>query len=53
LARKLLDNPRRLWRRLTPLEQKGIAQSLLRVAIVDNQHVIEWYWYRPFTPLFE
>jgi len=42
----------RLWALLTPLEQKELAQSLLRVAIVDEQRVISWHWYRPFAPLF-
>jgi hypothetical protein len=52
LAWDLLSDMSRLWARLTPLEQKELAQSLLRVAIVDEQRVISWHWYRPFSPLF-
>lgn len=53
LARELLGDPARLWQLLTPLEQKGIAQSLLRVALLDNQTIIDWKCYRPFAPLFQ
>jgi DNA invertase Pin-like site-specific DNA recombinase len=52
LAWDLLSDMSRLWALLTPLEQKELAQSLLRVAIVDEQRVISWHWYRPFAPLF-
>jgi hypothetical protein len=41
-----------LWRLLTPLEQKAVAQSLLKVARVDDGHIVEWHWYPPFHSLF-
>lgn len=53
LARQLLGDMDRLWRQLVPLEQKSLAQALLRVAMIDNQHVVAWHWYRPFAPLFQ
>jgi DNA invertase Pin-like site-specific DNA recombinase len=52
LARKLLGDPARLWSQLTPLERKGLTQAILRVALLDNQTIIEWNWYRPFTTVF-
>jgi DNA invertase Pin-like site-specific DNA recombinase len=52
-ARLLLTDMGRLWSLLTPLEQKGLAQILLRVAIIDNQRVLEWKWYHSFQPVFQ
>jgi site-specific DNA recombinase len=51
-AKDLMVDFASLWRLLTPLERKDIAQSLLRVGVVDNKHVARWEWYPPFNPLF-
>ena len=51
LARKYLTDWSCLWSSLTPLEQRGIARSMLRDAIVENQQIITFCWESPFTPL--
>jgi len=52
-ARDLLADVDRLWARLAPLDQKGLAQSFLREIVIDNQRVLEWKWYQDFHPLFQ
>jgi hypothetical protein len=52
LARALLADFGTLWSGLTPLEQRGIARSLLQAARVDSQHIVAWKWYPLFELLF-
>jgi hypothetical protein len=51
-ARALLADFGRLWELLTPLERKQIVGVLLRVALVDNGHVVAWHWYPDCAGLF-
>jgi|GEM_PF-1223993 len=51
-ARALLADFGRLWELLTPLERKQIVGVVLRVALVDNGHVVAWHWYPDCAGLF-
>jgi len=34
------------------IEQKGIAQALLKAGVYDAGHIVEWQWYSVFRELF-
>lgn len=52
-ARRLLADFPTLWSLLTDLERKEMVRALLDVAVVEEQHVVEWRWYGPFADLFD
>ena len=51
--RALLSDFRGLWASCTPLEKRGLLQTMLKHAEMDNQRIVAVEWYPPFDRLLK